>query len=229
MSEIFIDIETIKSNESQEVLDIISSGIDLAASNVKDKQLSIEKALEKIYSSLSLSPVTARIACIGYKVDYDEPECICYDSERDILLEFQKVLDQVFTYEPTEYDIKRFYKNKIITFNGKKFDLPFIQYRSIVNNVSIMNLNDKYPANYIVVDLFDYLTNISLTDNLHSKLSMVSLSKWASIFGIGEKQSISKKEIDIEQLFYNDRGKLIEYSLNDVMLIYKLYKKIGVL
>lgn len=111
------------------------------------------------------------------------------------------------------------YKPRIVSFNGKTFDLPVIQYRSMMHKIPCPWLYSKemsYKFNHEPhCDLIDAFSNFGSS-------ARVKMSEVAALLGVPCKQSGSGNEV---LQMYND-GKLQEicnYCEEDVLATYMLY------
>lgn len=150
---IVIDIETAADpNVSQEYADYYYQV-------KRDKKITVDKVKmqanrEQIESEYALSPKTGKIIMIGYCI-VDEKEVVSYmteenHSEEKMLSEFWDIIKR--------YVVQNGYK--LVTKNGKTFDLPFIFFRSLLYNIEGVHqysqLVRKYYTDYHV-DLAEFL------------------------------------------------------------------------
>ena len=146
MSEIILDIETIPNPaNSKEKLVIAEAKIERKKGDNKDKN--------KFYA---LNPELGKIVCICLDIDGKEYHFFSQD-EGSILKDFWKMLEQNKDF-------------RIVTFNGKQFDIPYIIKRSILNGVVASQiLNTKKYEMYKHFDVFEVLTNFSSFNNAFKK------------------------------------------------------------
>jgi len=227
-----VDIETMDGENYQDALAPFISGLagktkrntghvglaGIANPNADKYELALKKN--------ALSPVGARIACIGvaeYDIDTNNIDTtpiivaskrhfICDDDEKFILRSFNALLKP---------------RTEFVTFNGREFDFPFIMFRAGINRATIRPL-PIYPYNGkdAHYDMKKFLDDCSLLSNLDSdpSLKYVSLKKWIEYFGIRvDKPSIKDGEISIKQMFQNDRAALSAYVAGDIKATWTLY------
>ncbi|MER3407054.1 MAG: hypothetical protein C4278_01340 [Patescibacteria group bacterium] len=121
------------------------------------------------------------------------------DNEKDLILKFWEIIPNY---------------QEVITFNGNRFDLPFLLYRSMKYQIRpTYNLLDKEYH----IDLYEKLSFNSRIHHLSLKLVCLSL-------GIEDP----KKNFDgrmIKELIKNkDYKNLANYALNDVLATAKIYE-----
>lgn len=111
------------------------------------------------------------------------------------------------------------YKPRIVSFNGKTFDMPVIQYRSMLHNIACpwMHSTDfayKYSKK-IHVDLIDSFSNFGSS-------ARVKMSEVCALLGIPCKQNATGDDV----LSMYNAGKIREicdYCESDVVATYLLY------
>lgn len=125
----------------------------------RDKKITVDKVKmqanrEHIESEYALSPKTGKVIMIGYDI-VDENSVVSYMTEENyteekILSEFWDIIKR--------YVVQNGYK--LVTKNGKTFDLPFIFFRSLLYNIEgvsrYSSLVRKYYTDYHV-DLAEFL------------------------------------------------------------------------
>ncbi|MDA0617192.1 MAG: ribonuclease H-like domain-containing protein, partial [Proteobacteria bacterium] len=111
------------------------------------------------------------------------------------------------------------YKPRIVSFNGKTFDLPVIQYRSMMHKIPCPWLYSKemsYKFNHEPhCDLIDAFSNFGSS-------ARVKMSEVAALLGVPCKQTGSGNEV----LQMHSDGKLeaiCNYCEEDVLATYMLY------
>lgn len=152
--DIVLDIETYQ-DVSDEQREHLEAGVS-APKNYKDAgkiAAYVEKAKAEILDKAALSPRTGRIVAVGIGIrkldDNGVPEWevaafVDKENEEEKLL---KIIDDLLWENMHGH---------LITFNGRRFDLPFLAARAMRHN---MNLRYKWPLGYhpLHLDLFDLL------------------------------------------------------------------------
>lgn len=165
-SQMFLDIETYPIKEGSFIDEYVKNSID---KRLKDPQ-KIEENKAKIINKFALSPITGMISMIGIKNANNieiilNKDIIKYD-EKDIFIELlakEEISVILFENEKLllEYVIDLINQavmnaSIIITFNGKKFDFPFILYRALINKTTNVIYNYKeYVKPYAFEPHFD--------------------------------------------------------------------------
>jgi uncharacterized protein YprB with RNaseH-like and TPR domain len=179
----------------------IKANLALIEKKKEEKAKEGESKKDAYYLSGALSGCTGKIICVGIgrrseNTSWDVGAWV--DSERALLSHIDKIM---FDSAP----------RKIITFNGKSFDLPFIKARMAANS---FNPKFKLPGKYDVmnVDIFDELgRNGSLRD-----WSLSILNKETS--GDGR---------DVYNWFMNkDLESIVKHCQTDVLLTGELFDRI---
>lgn len=134
------------------------------------KQASIEARI----AEAATYPWTARLVALGWVAEGDEAVTVrtCNGDafERSVLREFWEVYR-------SHGDVK------LVTFNGRRYDLPLLQARSMILGVPHPTLNlDRYRSPH--VDLMDRLT-------WHGTLDPRSLKFFASVMGLNVDDAFS--------------------------------------
>lgn len=111
------------------------------------------------------------------------------------------------------------YKPRIVSFNGKTFDIPVIQYRSMLHNIAcpwMHNFDFTYKySKKIHIDLIDAFSNFGAS-------ARIKMSEVCALFDIPCKQNASGDNV----LSMYDTGKIKEicdYCESDVVATYLLY------
>ena len=145
-SQMFLDIETYPLKEGNFIDEYIKNSID---KRLKDPQ-KIEENKAKIISKFALSPITSMISMVGIKnadnieiainkevIDYNKNiafidllanegiSVVLFDNEKLLLEYIIDLINQAVMNSSI-----------IVTFNGKKFDFPFILYRALINKTT---------------------------------------------------------------------------------------------
>ena len=178
--------------------------------NIKNPDLIAEK-LQKaeenhaadFVKNAALDALTGQVLCIGYQREGQEPAVLCSDAdgEATMLRQWWTLLN----------DHER--QPRLIGFNTKPFDLPFLIKRSWKHRIQIPYWvrNGRY-WNDLIVDLREVW---QLGDNrAHGSLNAISKH-----LGLGEK---SGNGAMFHELWKTDRQAAINYCLQDVRLTAKV-------
>lgn len=151
MHEVVIDIETY-ADITQDQLERMAADIQ-APKNWKDPEkiaAYVEKAKADLVSKAALSPRTGKIVCVGMCIRNVgesgaewKPWMLATSDERNLLNMVDVVLDGCAV-------------TRIITYNGKRFDLPYLVARCMMHD---MKTRFKFPVGYDRrhVDMFELL------------------------------------------------------------------------
>lgn len=188
-----------------------------------DEQIKQQKIDEAI-RYLSLYPLTAKVIAIGLYHTEMEKAVVLYeggDEEENVVTE-----DELVVYKPlTEKEILETFWNyaakteKLISFNGRNFDLPFLMMRSAKLRVkpSVNFIKNRYDkSNH--VDLLEQFTFYGLTKKFN-------LDFYCQSFGIESPKSKGVSGMDVKQLY--DAGRIKEiavYCGEDIRATFELYK-----
>jgi len=217
------------------VLDIETVGFDLGslsesqqefllryAEKESDPKIKSEKRIET-ERYLSLYPFTANLISIGLFNTDTEGSLVLYKSDTD---EEWEAEEKHIKYQgKNEVEIlKLFWKyisrtDKVITFNGRNFDIPFLMLRSAVLGVkpSINLIHNRYNiTNHI--DLLDQFTFYGITRKFN-------LDFYCHAFGITSPKSKGISGMEVKELYKAGKVKDIAvYCGEDIKATYKLYK-----
>ncbi|MBA4406470.1 3'-5' exonuclease [bacterium] len=172
---------------------------------------------------LSLYPYTAKIISIGLFNTEKERAIVLYEnSENDEWIAEEKITK----YKPADEQqmLKYFWKyasqaEKMISFNGRNFDLPFIMIRSAVNKIKPTKnfLKNRFDSSHHI-DLLEQLTFYGLTKKFN-------LDFYCQAFGVESPKSKGITGMDVKELYRAGRMKDIAiYCQADVKATFELYK-----
>ena len=203
-NQIVIDIETYANTEVMHLLP--EPSID---SRLKDPAKVAEakkEAKQKQADKMALSPLTGKIACIGWKSSVGEG-VIFADNEKEILNEAYKLING----------------NQIITYNGKSFDIPFIFKRGIILGCEWATIKEMklYTGRYDDKKHIDLMAEFC---NYGEYEKLDTLARF--ILGT---QKIEFDFKDIPELLPTEQGraKIAEYCAKDVQITWDLAKRMG--
>ncbi len=191
---ICIDIETIN-----------AQGLSKEQQMVADRMCSGKRAIK----SPSLSAWSGQIICIGVGID-DKIATLANMPEKEMLEAFWTLIMDKITH------------HVIVTFNGKDFDIPFIQKRSGMLKVHYgqkmpsITCNKYYNDRHF--DVMQVLTN-------YGKEQWLSLQDYCIMFGIPIEDSMNG--CDVGPLWAAGRIREIEqHCASDVRATLELYHRI---
>ena len=149
--------------------------------------------------TLGLDPISDRIICISLKIPLTTV-CISYfgESEIEILTSFWNLLEET---------------DEIFSFNGDKFDIPFIVMRSVINNIKVKKFNHidlRKVCNSWKVSFSDYTKG--------------TLRDWAKILNIVPTTSNGSEMIKLFQ--NNEWDKIKSHCEEDVRICDALYLRL---
>jgi predicted PolB exonuclease-like 3'-5' exonuclease len=174
--------------------------------NIKNPDLiaeKIQKAEENhaadYIKNAALDALTGQVLCIGYRIEREKPGVLCSDADGEAAMLRQW------------WELLNFYERqpRMIGFNIKPFDLPFLIKRSWKHRVTVPYWirNGRY-WNDLIVDLREVW---QLGDNrAHGSLGAISRH-----LGIGDKAGNGAV---FHELWKTDREAAIAYCLRDVQL-----------
>lgn len=172
---------------------------------------------------LSLYPYTAKIISIGLFNTEKERAIVLYEnSENDEWIAEEKITK----YKPADEQqmLKYFWKyagqaEKMISFNGRNFDLPFIMIRSAINKIKPTRnfLKNRFDSSHHI-DLLEQFTFYGLTKKFN-------LDFYCQAFGVESPKSKGITGMDVKELYRAGRMKDIAiYCQADVKATFELYK-----
>lgn len=199
------DIETIPNWE------LINANLDVAARSLKepgDIKSTDPVKMEEVNRTFATSPIWGRIVCISCGSRRDDIQFHCVESETETLEWFLKVL--------AERQI-----NILVGFFSYKFDIPFINYRSVVGGLKIpyvLNPLGKKPWEIGNIDLehvlqFGAKKNVSLEANC---IAMGIKSPKADCNGSKVSDLFKEKK-------YSEIG---QYCCGDVLATMEIFNKL---
>lgn len=227
MATLIFDIETIGElwddldQVSQEVL---TRWIDRSARTEEEREV----GHRDIREGLGFSPLTGSIVAIGlydlerergvvyYQSDHEIPDSD--DGDFVLKVRSEKEMLEDFWEGAKNYDT-------FVTFNGRGFDVPFLNLRSAVH--TIRPAHDLMDGRYLYqqklvrhVDLQDQLTFYGA---MHRK---PSLHLFCRAFGILSPKEAGIAGDDVAELFRMKKfGDIARYNARDVIATTELYKK----
>jgi len=189
-----------------------------------------EAKREELIRMMNLWPFTAQVVCIAMinaETLRGQVIFIADDFEsniRDVTgVEFVPVMDEVellnqFWAVASHYD-------KVVTFNGRQFDVPFLYLRSAQLDVPITRKNwlGYRFATEPHCDLAEQLTFYNVSGR-SGAARRFNLDFYCRIFGVDSPKSHGVTGMDVNQLMEEQRyGEIAEYCLRDVFATVKLF------
>jgi len=218
---IIFDIETC-GYEMTELSESQQEYLLRSAEKEKDESLRRELSLEA-ERMLSLYPFTARVVAIGYFNVEEEKGLVYYESgiteewlseektiryksasEREMLEDFWKIINA---------------RQKVITFNGRGFDIPFILLRSAMLGIT--------PSRNLMTNRYDTKTHIDLLEQLsfYGAFRKFNLDFYCRAFNIESPKSKGVSGMYVKTLYRAGRIKdIAAYCGDDIIATYLLYK-----
>lgn len=182
-----------------------------------------EEKIEDAKRYLSLYPFTAKIVAIGMLNTESENVMVLYESEQK---EEWKAEERKATYKSmNETEMISYFwdcvkkVDKIITFNGKNFDVPFIMLRSALLKIK--------PSRNLIKSKYDSSNHIDLLEQLtfYGITKKFNLDFYCHAFGIQSPKSKGITGMEVKELYKAGRIKDIAvYCGEDVRATYNLYK-----
>jgi len=186
-------------------------------------ELKREEKIEDAKRYLSLYPFTAKIVAIGMLNTETENIMVLYESNQK---EEFKSEEKKATYKSmTEAEMIMYFWDcvkkveKIITFNGKNFDVPFIMLRSAILKIK--------PSRNLIKSKYDSSNHIDLLEQFtfYGITKKFNLDFYCHAFGIVSPKSKGITGMEVKELYKAGRIKDIAvYCSEDVRATFELYK-----
>lgn len=178
---------------------------------------------EEAVRYLSLYPLTAKVISIGLLNVESEKSFILFESDQ--AEEWENEEKQVKYKGVSEKEmLEQFWLlakkiDTIITFNGRNFDIPFINLRSAI-------LRTKPTKNYLS-NRYDIQHHIDLLDQFtfYGLIKKFNLDFYCRSFGVESPKSKGITGMEVKELYAAGRVKDIAiYCGDDIKATYELYK-----
>ena len=201
-----------------------------------------EEEKEKKLKELALSPLTSKIVCIGLQLvektsdsDYEIHKCAAFSLDEQLLNNERKEItlnDGHLCYLSNEKKLledfwailTKYQDTRLISFNGRNFDAPFLMLRSAVLGIRpSRNLMDGTKFNYpLHTDLIDELCFYIPTQSGATR--RYNFDFYTRAFGIESPKSAGVDGSKVA-IYYKDGkiGEISEYCLRDVIATWELY------
>jgi DNA polymerase elongation subunit (family B) len=223
------------------VFDIETVGIpldsyDAARQEYLMRGAKTDEEREQAVRNLNLTPLTARVSCIGmlnidtqkgrayYLADEagngseDGIDYVAFTDEAELLRSFWELMGR--------RDTSRWKYEKYVTFNGRGFDCPFLMMRSALLGIRpSRNLMDGTRFNLRDhVDLMEELTFYS--GGWSGATKRYNLDFYCKAFGINSPKEEGVSGRDVNDMFDAKRYREIaEYCIRDVRATGELYRR----
>ena len=189
-----------------------------------------EAKREELTRMMNLWPFTAQVVCIAMinaETLRGQVIFIADDFEsntRDVTgVEFTPVMDEVELLNQFWAVAKHY--DKVVTFNGRQFDVPFLYLRSAQLDVPITRKNwlGYRFATEPHCDLAEQLTFYNVSGR-SGAARRFNLDFYCRIFGVDSPKSHGVTGMDVNELMEEERyGEIAEYCLRDVFATVKLF------
>ncbi|NPB04544.1 MAG: hypothetical protein GXO39_09080 [Thermotogae bacterium] len=240
VGDLVVDIETVRSPLSEEELSYLYRKEDLLDEEER------ERYRQKVERQLPLWGFTGHIASVALGVVERKKngaklvKCkVLYLSEREELRsEPLRIASEEYNVDFVAYDLTRGtdemeqrilrevwhifgkVRGRIVTFNGRRFDLPFLMHRSLILNVPI--------SRYLIKNRFKYREHFDIMDVLafHGVTRFASLDFVCRRMGIpSPKKDMEGKDVDA---YFNARRyeDIALYNCLDVWATVQVYDRI---
>ncbi len=188
-------------------------------------------AIIDLKNNLGFSPLTGEIVAIGVYDSERDAGCVYFQAPKQKITDFKEGNIE-FKVKNEREILEQFWKlapkyNEFVTFNGKKFDIPFMLLRSAINQIkptkhlmSNRYLNSqRFDAKHI--DLLDELTFYGA-----AQIKGANLHMFCRAFKIDSPKANGVEGDNVAELFKN--GKYLEiarYNSWDIIATNKLFQK----
>jgi DNA polymerase elongation subunit (family B) len=189
-----------------------------------------EAKREELTRMMNLWPFTAQVVCIAMinaETLRGQVIFIADDFESNTRtaagVDFVPVMDEVELLNQF-WSVARHY-DKVVTFNGRQFDIPFLYLRSAQLDVPITKKNwlGYRFATEPHCDLAEQLTFYNVSGR-SGAARLFNLDFYCRVFGIDSPKSHGVTGMDMNQLMEEERyEEIAEYCLRDVFATVKLF------
>jgi len=182
-----------------------------------------ETMVENAKRCMSLYPFTAKIVCLAMMNTESHKTMVMFDNQTSESWEADE--DGVKYQSVPEAEIlTRFWKysakvDKLVSFNGRGFDLPFIMMRSAMLKIK--------PSKNFIKNRFDSSSHIDLLEQFtfFGLTKKFNLDFYCHAFGIESPKSQGINGMEVKELYKAGRTKDIAiYCGKDVRATYELFK-----
>lgn len=176
---------------------------------------------------LNLTPLYGKVITIGVWLVKENKGCILFEGEENAWIPELDIADMCFSGDEATmleafWKIVAKYPGRIITWNGRWFDLPFLYLRSAIHGIKPARniLGQRYTIDPHC-DLFEVATFFGAT-----KITGYNLESYCHAFGIDNpKEQLSGKDV-AEAYLEGPIEEIAEYCMRDVAATLELYRKL---
>jgi len=183
-----------------------------------------EKEKEDVMSRTGLWPVSGEIVAIAMLNPETNQGKVYFQANKDVE-DYEKDGMQYKIKTEKEMlgswwqDVKHY--DQIISFNGRRFDCPFIIFRSIYHNIKATT--NLMPNRYYKNNHFDIMDQLAF----YGAFRNFSLEVLCTFLGIKNPKDQGVSGLAINDLFKNkEYKKIAEYCMRDVVATKELYNRI---
>ena len=178
---------------------------------------------EEAIRFLSLYPFTAKVIAIGMLDTESGKEFVLFDGGDE--MDWNAEESGLKYKSLSEYEMLRLFwdyakrSNRMISFNGRQFDIPFLMIRSAIHRIK--------PTRNLLRSRFNNSAHIDLLEEFtfHGLIKKFNLDFYCKSFGIESPKSHGVSGMDVKQLYDAGRFKEIAiYCGDDVKAQFELYK-----
>lgn len=211
--DVVFDIETIPNRDMVSRL----PAIEIKAGNLKDPAKIAEKekaAKQEQIEKMALSPLYGRICAWVGAEDENAVRLDCIKAETDA--EETRIIESAF---------ESLFGNRVVTYNGTSFDLPFLYRRAVILGIDVREFNlpplAEMTARYNNKHHVDIMTVWSGYGNFEK------LDNLAAVLLDSHKIEIDFRDFPELIRTQEGRDKLLDYCRQDVLLTQKLWNRIS--
>lgn len=183
-----------------------------------------EEKIDEAKDGLAFSPLTGEIVAIGI-LNPDTEKGAVYFQSPDIQQDTLHEDGIEFVSDSEEGILKRFWEaakhyDKIITFNGRGFDAPYLIIRSAIHKIT--PTKDLMPNRYSASSHVDLLDQLTFYGSVRRKFS---LHMWCRAFGIKSPKEEGVTGHEVKDLFNHGRHlDIARYCVGDLHATKELFE-----
>jgi len=221
---LILDIETVPDESKMDYLLLKKSTLN-APSNWKDQEkikANIDEQFAKLVDKASLSPRTGRTMMVGFLSDKKlndftkgagelfkmQITSITPETEKELLKTTFRILSEFFDNS----------NELLVTYNGKKFDLPFLYIRAMLNNI---DGPISMPGYKILTSPYNDNTHLDLFNSFNEG----TLSEWSYMFNDSNTFSSDGNQI-LQQFREANYDWILQKNLDDLYKTYYLAERV---